>query len=105
MPQEGTTTVPPKGLGAISWGDIGKGVFLAALSNILLSLYAIINTGEWPTHDDLMLMLKSTTAIVLSYIIKNISTNNVGQLFSKDKEVVTVDKQHLETLKEQAKTN
>ena len=102
MPQEGTVTIPPKGLFNLSWGDFGKGVFLAAVSNIVLSLYAIINTGAWPTHDDFQVMLKSTLAIVLSYIIKNLSTNNVGQLFAKDKSVVTVDKQHLETLTDKA---
>ncbi len=105
MPQEGTVTVPPKGIFNLNWGDFGKGVFLAALMNILLTLYPIISGGAWPTSADLQSMLKSTVAMILSYLIKNLSTNNVGQLFAKDKAVVTVDKEHLEDLKAQVETN
>lgn len=96
------TTIPPKGLGTIQLSDFWKSLLIAALSNILLSLYTIINSGTLPTHADLITMLKTTSAIVLSYLIKNLSTNNVGQLLVKDKPVVTVDKEHLANLQAQA---
>lgn len=95
-------TIPPHGLNKIQLSDFWKGLFIAALSNIFLSLYAIINTGAWPTHADLMVMLKATIAIVLSYIIKNFKTNNVGELFTQDKPVTTVPTEKLNNLKEKA---
>jgi hypothetical protein len=84
------STIPPKGFNKIQLSDFWKGLLIAAFSNVLLSLYAIINTGAWPTHADLISMLKATTAIVISYLIKNYKTNNVGELFTKDKPVVAV---------------
>jgi hypothetical protein len=89
---EQATTIPPKGLGTIKLSDFWKSLLLAALSNILLSLYTIINSGALPTHADLITMLKTTSAIILSYLLKNLGTNNVGQLLTKDKPVVTVAK-------------
>lgn len=88
---ENATTIPPKGLGTLKLSDFWKSLLIAALSNVLLSLYTIINSGQLPNHTDLTTMLKTTSAIVLSYLLKNLGTNNVGQLLTKDKPVVTVD--------------
>ena len=104
MAQE-ASTIPPKGLGALGWKDIFKSAFLAAIANILLGLYAIINTGLWPTQADLIVMLKSTAAIILSYLIKNLGTNNVGEFLKKDKPVVAVSAEKLDTIIEEAKTS
>lgn len=103
MSQDATATIPPKGLGSLKLSDFWKSLFLAALMNVLLSLYTIINSGALPTHADWIMMLKSTSAIILAYLIKNLGTNNVGEMFTKDKPVVSVDVKHLEDLKEQAK--
>lgn len=95
--------IPPKnGIGTLQLSDFWKSLLIAALSNVLLSLYSIINTGNFPTHADLIVMLKSTIAIVISYILKNLGTNNVGQFLSKDKPVIAVDKQYVENLKDKA---
>lgn len=99
MSQSATNIIPPKGLGSINWQDIWKTVFLAALVNVLLSLYTIVNAGNWPSSADLHVMLKTTVAIIIGNLIKVLSTNNVGQLLQKDKPVVAVDKAELETLK------
>ena len=90
-----STTVPPKGLGSIQLSDFWKSLFLAAIVNILLALYPIIQGGHWPTTADFQDMLKSTVAIIIGYLIKNLSTNNVGQILQKDKPVITVDTQSL----------
>jgi len=100
-----STTVPPKGLGSIQLSDFWKSLFLAAIVNILLGLYPIINGGHWPTTIDLIAMAKSTVAIIIGYLIKNLSTNNVGQILQKDKPVITVDTQSLNKLQDQAATN
>lgn len=99
------TTIPPKGLGALHISDFWKSLILAAIMNILLALYPIINSGNWPTHADLVVMLKSTVAVILAYIIKNLSTNNVGEILEKDKPVVHVDATDLKQLEAKAAAN
>lgn len=99
---QNATTIPPKGLGAIQLSDFWKSLFLAAIVNILLVLYPIIEGGHWPTSADLQDMLKSTVAIIIAYLIKNLSTNNVGEILTKDKSVVTVAKQDLKDLQDKA---
>jgi hypothetical protein len=89
MSQE-ATTIPPKGLGSLSLNDFWKSLLLAALTNVLLELYTIIQSGNWPTHADLITMTKTTFAIILSYLLKNLGTNNAGQLLKKDVSVVSV---------------
>src|SRR5678815_1344176 len=102
---EQANTIPPKGLGTVDfWKDLGKGAFLAALTNLLLALYAIVQAGHMPSNGDWAVMLKSTLAILLAYFIKNLSTNNTGQLFQKDKPVTTVPTQELKEVVEQAAT-
>ena len=96
------STIPPKGLGSIHLSDFWKGLLLAALTNVLLSVYAIINTGAWPTHADWVTMLKATLAIVISYLLKNLGTNNVGEFLKKDKPIVHVDAEELKTLETKA---
>ncbi len=74
---------------------------MAALTNVLLGVYTIIQSGSFPTHADWVTMLKSTVAIVISYLLKNLGTNNTGQLLTRDKPVVTVPADKLnEVIKE-----
>lgn len=100
---QSSTTVPPKGLGSIQLSDFWKGLLLAALTNVLLSLYAIINTGAWPTHADWINMFRATLAIIIAYLLKNLGTNNVGELLQKDKPVVSVEKEGLDKVIDEAK--
>lgn len=86
----------PKGLWSIHISDFWKSLFLAAIANILMTLYPIINGGHWPTSTDLQAMLKSTVAIILAYLIKNMTTNNVGQILKKDKPVISVNAETLQ---------
>lgn len=102
---ETATTVPPKGLGSLQLSDFWKSLFLAAIVNILLALYPIIQGGHWPTSADFQDMIKSTVAIIIGYLIKNLSTNNVGQILQKDKPVVKADVASLNELKEKANQN
>lgn len=95
---EQASQIPPKGYGTIKLSDFWKSLLLAAISNVLLSLYAIINTGAFPTYADLIVMAKSTLAIIISYLLKNLGTNNVGQLLKKDEPVLAVGKEKLEDL-------
>ncbi len=84
------TTIPPKGLGSIGLNDFWKSLLLAAFTNVLLELYTIVQSGNWPTHADLITMSKTTFAIILSYLLKNLGTNNAGQFLKKDVPIVSV---------------
>jgi len=95
MAQE-ANTIPPSGLGTLHISDFLKSLLLAALTNVLLGLYTVIQSGYFPTHDDWVTMLKSTIAIVISYLLKNLGTNNTGQLLKKDQPTVTVPAKELD---------
>lgn len=99
------TTVPPKGLGTLKLSDFWKSLFLAAIVNILLVIYPIIQGGHWPTIVDLQDMLKSTVAIIIGYLLKNLGTNNVGQILTKDQPVVKAEVKSLDELKAKADDN
>ena len=99
---ETTTTIPPGGFGKLQWSDLLKSVLLAAGANALISLYTIINSGSWPTKEDWMDILQTTVAFMISYIIKNLFTNNVGQFGKKNEPVVTVSAKKLDEVVEKA---
>lgn len=100
---EQANTIPPKGIGTVDfWKDLGKGAFIAAITNLLLGVYTIVQNNQLPTGEDWATMLKSTLAILIAYFIKNLGTNNVGQMFTKDKPVTTVSSEKLKEVVEQA---
>jgi len=99
---ETANQIPPSGFGKLQWSDLLKSVLLAAGANALISLYTIINSGAWPTREDWMDILQTTIAFMISYIIKNVFTNNVGQFAKKDEPVVTVPAKELDKVIEKA---
>lgn len=103
--QEGTVTVPPTGIGKISWSDIGKGALTAALTTLFSGLYLLLEDGNLPGWVEFKPYIVASIASAVGYILKNVLTNNVGQLLTKDKNVVTVSKQHLEVLETKAESN
>src|SRR6187399_1127886 len=101
MAQE-ANTIPPSGLGTLHINDFLKSLLLAALTNVLLGLYTIVQSGNFPTHADWLVMLKSTIAIIISYLLKNLGTNNTGQLLKKDEPVVAVSAVKLDEVVKEA---
>ena len=95
-------TIPPAGLGKLRWNDILKSILLAAATNALISLYTIINSGSWPTAEDWRDILQTTVAFMISYIVKNMLTNNVGQFAKKDQPTVTVSAKELDKVIDKA---
>lgn len=102
---ETASTIPPSGLGKLQLNDFWKSLLLAAISNVLLGLYTIIQSGHFPSSEDWGDMAKSTIAIILSYLIKNISTNNTGQILKKDQPIVAVSAEKLEEVVDKANEN
>src|SRR5690349_1245721 len=99
---EQATSIPPAGLGKLQWRDFIKSIALAAGANALLSLYTIINSGAWPTREDWTDILRTTVAFIISYLIKNALTNNVGQFAKPDQPTVTVGAKELEKVIDKA---
>lgn len=93
---ETANTIPPSGIGKLQWSDFLKSVGLAVATNALMSLYTLIQSGSWPTKEDWMDILQTSVAFMISYIVKNLLTNNVGDMFKKDEPTVTVSAKKLE---------
>lgn len=99
---ENANTIPPGGFGKIQFGDFIKSVGLAVFTNILLSLYTLIDAGSWPTKEDWADIIRTSVAFMISYMLKNLLTNNAGQLLKKDQPTVTVSEKELEKVIDKA---
>lgn len=93
---ETSNTIPPKGFGNLQWSDFVKSILLAGATNAMLSLYTIIDSGSWPTKEDWGDIIRTTIAFMISYILKNVLTNNTGKFLKKDEPVVTVPAKELD---------
>lgn len=100
---ETASSIPAKGLWTIKAQDFFKGLWLAVGSAVLAFGYAIMqNHWHLLTFDQSEPYLNTIAAGFIAYIGKNVGTNNVGQLFKKDKPVVSVTKERLDTLEAKA---
>ncbi len=99
---ESANTIPPSGIGKLQWSDLIKSVALAVATNALMSLYSLINSGSWPTKEDWMDILQTSIAFMISYIVKNLLTNNVGQFAKANQPTVTVPAKELDAVIEKA---
>ena len=99
---ETANTIPPSGFGKLQWSDLLKSVGLAVATNVLMSLYSLISVGSWPTKEDWLDILQTSVAFMISYLLKNILTNNVGQIAKKDQPTVTVPAKELEKVIDKA---
>lgn len=65
--------------------DIFKGFILATITAIITSLYAIINTGtfptDWATWKTILLIALSAG---ISYLLKNFATNSKDKFLKKE---------------------
>lgn len=103
---EVATSIPQKGLWSIKISDFLKGLWISVGSSVIAFIYLIIN-NHWklPTFEVFEPYLNAIGFSFLSYLGKNLSTNNVGELFKKDKPVVHVDASELASLQQQASQN
>lgn len=102
---QNASTIPPKGFGKLHINDFWKSLLYSAITNMLLFLYPIINAGNWPTTLDFQNMSKTTAAMIIAYLLKNLGTNNVGEFLKKDKPVMLVNADNLNELQEKADNN
>ena len=100
---ETATSIPQKGLWTVKAADFLKGLWMAVGSSVIAFGFLIIN-NHWriPSFDQLEPYLNAFSIAFLTYIGKNVVTNNVGELFKKDKPVVHVNAEKLQTLEQKA---
>lgn len=104
-----TATIPPKGLGSLQWRDLFKGLYYAAIGQ-LLALGGFFLTSvlqehpHFPSWVEWLPYVKATLYAIGGYIGGKLGVNNVGQIWTKDKPIVRVDAQALDELKAKADT-
>lgn len=105
MAQEASSIIPPKGLWTLKLKDIINGALVACMPQILAILDFWNSSDHWPSYSEWQPYLKMTIYTFIVYVLKNFSTNNVGQLFRADKQVVAVHADTLVELKQKADDN
>lgn len=104
-------TTVPKGLGSINfWRDLLKGIYYAAIGQILYLIAFFINSllvehPRLPTWPEWLPYIKAVTVSVGGYIIGKFGVNNAGQILTKDQQMVRVRKDTLQELKDKASDN
>lgn len=84
----------PSGIGTLNWRDIGRGALLAGITALLTALYDALIAGAGFAFDWVHFKPMVVTGIIamIGYILKNIGTNNAGQLLKPDQEKILVTK-------------
>ena len=96
--------IPPRGLNSIKWQDLLKGVYYAAIGQLV---YLIIYFGDsilqatphFPTWSEYVPYLKAVFVSIGGYLLGKLGINNVGQIFTSDKAVVKMDVNSVNELK------
>ena len=70
--------------GKLDWTDLIKGLIVAVLAVVTSSLTVIFDAGGIPSAAQWMDIAKIACTAALSYLLKNIFTNNTGDFGSKD---------------------
>lgn len=96
------TTVPPKGLGRLQLNDFFKGALITCFGHLVAMVIFLIRQDHFPTWPEWQPYVEVTVYTFLVYLGKNLGTNNVGELFTKDKPVVHVDANDLKELEAKA---
>ena len=104
------TTVPPKkGLGSIQWRDLLKGVYYAAVGQILYLIGFFFSSllqehPRFPTWIEWLPYIKAIAVTIGGYIVGKFGINNTGQILTKNKPTTTIDVDTLNDLKQKANT-
>lgn len=94
-----------KGIGNIKWADLSKGLYYASIGTILTLVGFIVESiltehPHFPSWVEILPYIKGVVASLGGYIVGKFGVNNVGQVLQKDKEVVRIDVDTLDDLKE-----
>jgi hypothetical protein len=99
---ETASSIPPSGLGSLKWSDLWKGL-IKTVSGLLVGLIIkTIQDGELPTYAEISPLLEACVYFIVGYLGINAGTNNVGQLFTKNKPTVKVPAKELDEVLDKA---
>jgi len=99
---ENTSSVPPSGIGQLHLSDFFKGL-IKSISGLLIGVVIkTIQDKQLPPYAEIAPILEAAVYFLVGYLGINAATNNVGQLFAKDKAVVTVGAEKLDEVVKQA---
>lgn len=70
--------------GKLDWSDLIKGLIVAVLAVVTSSLTVIFDAGHIPTAEEWMGIAKIAGTAAVSYLLKNLFTNNTGDFANKD---------------------
>lgn len=73
------------GFGYLHLSDFWKALLISAIYLLLVSMAPIFSQHRLPTASELAGMGYDVINLMIAYFIKNLVTNNEGQLFKKDK--------------------
>lgn len=72
-------------LGKLKINDWTKGLIIAVITAVLTIIYDMLNAGSDLTTLNWKLILTTTILATLSYLLKNLGTNNKDQFLKDDK--------------------
>lgn len=70
--------------GKLDIQDLLKGMIVAVLAVVTSSLVVIFDAGHFPTTAEWMSIAKIAGTAAVSYLLKNLFTNNTGDFANKD---------------------
>lgn len=70
--------------GKLDWTDLIKGLIVAVLAVVTSSLTVIFDAGGIPSAEQWMNITKVAGTAAVSYLLKNLFTNNTGDFGNKD---------------------
>lgn len=102
-------TIPPKGLGSLQWRDLFKGLYYAAIGQVLALAGFLVTSllqdhPHFPSWIEWLPYVKATIYAIGGYVAGKLGVNNVGQILTKDKPLVRVDAAALDELKQKAES-
>jgi hypothetical protein len=68
-----------------NWKDAGKAAIMLVITTVATAVLQIIESGSFPTLDQLKTALIVGATAGVSYLIKNFLSNSDGQFLTKEK--------------------
>lgn len=68
----------------IDLGDLAKGMIVAGFMGGLVSIYDILQSGAFPTKDQLLKAAMMALGAAIAYLLKNVFTNSADQFAKKE---------------------
>jgi len=70
----------------LNWADLGKSILLTFLTSLVTAVYQIIQLGDFPTWEQLLVNIKVAGLAALAYLIKNLLTNDSGEFMKPNRD-------------------